>query len=187
MPSCACRCASRSRNCICALGQTTLYVTHDQVEAMTLADRLIVMNKGKAEQIGDAARGLQPSPGDRIRRGFIGSPNLLPARVAGGKARIGTMALPLPPGIAAPEGREIVWGVRPEHMVIASDAAPDFTIDVDLVEALGADTLVHGRIADATLTVRLPGSAVVKEGDRVPLALAPDAVHAFDKATGKRL
>jgi sn-glycerol 3-phosphate transport system ATP-binding protein len=168
---------------------TSVYVTHDQVEAMTLADRLIVMNAGNAEQIGSPLE-IYARPASVFVASFIGSPamNLVPARISGGMARIGALALKLPPGGVAAEGREVMWGVRPEHMALAGAGAPaDGTLDVDLVEALGADTLVHGRFSEAMLTVRLPGSTVVREGDRLPLSLAPDSVHVFDHSSGKRL
>ena len=170
---------------------TSVYVTHDQVEAMTLADRLIVMNAGRAEQIGSPLA-IYAKPASVFVAGFIGAPamNLLPSRISGGKARIGDVALPLPPGLAAHEGREIMWGVRPEHVTLtgSGDGASEAPIMVDLVEALGADTLVHGRTGSgATLTIRLPGSAIVREGDRMSLSLPADAVHVFDKEKGTRL
>jgi sn-glycerol 3-phosphate transport system ATP-binding protein len=170
---------------------TSVYVTHDQVEAMTLADRLIVMNAGRAEQIGSPLD-VYAKPASVFVAGFIGAPamNLLPSRISGGKARIGDVALPLPPGLAAHEGREIMWGVRPEHVTLtrAGDGASEAPITVDLVEALGADTLVHGRTGGgAALTIRLPGSAVVREGDHMSLSLPADAVHVFDKEKGTRL
>ncbi|MBL8701415.1 MAG: sn-glycerol-3-phosphate ABC transporter ATP-binding protein UgpC, partial [Alphaproteobacteria bacterium] len=169
---------------------TSVYVTHDQVEAMTLADRLIVMNAGHAEQIGSPLE-VYAKPATTFVASFIGAPamNLLPARVAGAMARVGAATLPLAAGVRAEDGREIVWGVRPEHLALAADGAkPDFDLGVDLVEALGADTLVHGRLGDgAALTVRMPGTTRVREGDRVPLALGDDAVHVFDKATGRRI
>ncbi len=170
---------------------TSIYVTHDQVEAMTLADRLIVMNAGRAEQIGSPLD-VYAKPASVFVAGFIGAPamNLLPSRISGGKARIGDVALPLPPNLSAHEGREIMWGVRPEHVTLtgARDGIPEAPIVVDLVEALGADTLVHGRTGSgAALTIRLPGSAVVREGDRMSLSLPADAVHVFDKEKGMRL
>ncbi len=170
---------------------TSVYVTHDQVEAMTLADRLIVMNAGRAEQVGSPLD-VYAKPASVFVAGFIGAPamNLLPSRISGGKARIGDVALPLPPNLAAHEGREIMWGVRPEHVTLTSpgDGASEAPIVVDLVEALGADTLVHGRTGGgAALTIRLPGSAVVREGDRMSLSLPADAVHVFDKEKGARL
>jgi sn-glycerol 3-phosphate transport system ATP-binding protein len=180
------------------LGVTSIYVTHDQVEAMTLADRLIVMNAGHAEQIG-APLALYATPATTYVAGFIGSPamNFLPARLAadgaaveldvqgGGGARLalGAAARPLD---GAGEGHPVTLGVRPEHLaVVPSGGLP---LRVELVEALGADTLVYGRLAsDASLVARLPGTTAVKLGDIVPVAPAPDSLHLFDAETGKRL
>jgi sn-glycerol 3-phosphate transport system ATP-binding protein len=170
---------------------TSIYVTHDQVEAMTLADRLIVMNAGNAEQIG-APLAVYERPASVFVAGFIGAPamNLLRARVEGGRALAGRATLPLPssqPGLDA--GREIVWGVRPEHVELASGPADaDAEVVVDLVEALGADTLVHARLADGEpLTLRLPGTTKVRERDRLALRLPPEALHIFDAGTGRRI
>jgi sn-glycerol 3-phosphate transport system ATP-binding protein len=169
---------------------TSIYVTHDQVEAMTLADRLIVMNAGHAEQVG-ATLEVYERPASVFVAGFIGAPamNLLRARVAGGRAIAGAAALPLPQAAGLGEGREIDWGVRPEHVELAPGAADaDAEVAVDLVEALGADTLVHARLADGgALTLRLPGTTRVREGDRLPLRLPPAALHAFDAASGRRI
>jgi sn-glycerol 3-phosphate transport system ATP-binding protein len=169
---------------------TSIYVTHDQVEAMTLADRLIVMNAGHAEQVG-APLEVYERPASVFVAGFIGAPamNLLRARVAGGRAIAGAAALPLPQAAGLGEGREIDWGVRPEHVELAPGAADaDAEVAVDLVEALGADTLVHARLADGgALTLRLPGTTRVREGDRLPLRLPPAALHAFDAASGRRI
>jgi sn-glycerol 3-phosphate transport system ATP-binding protein len=169
---------------------TSIYVTHDQVEAMTLADRLIVMNAGHAEQVG-APLEVYERPASVFVAGFIGAPamNLLRARVAGGRAMAGAAALPLPQAAGLGEGREIDWGVRPEHVELAPGAADaDAEVAVDLVEALGADTLVHARLADGgALTLRLPGTTRVREGDRLPLRLPTGALHAFDAASGKRI
>jgi len=169
---------------------TSIYVTHDQVEAMTLADRLIVMNAGHAEQVG-APLEVYERPASVFVAGFIGAPamNLLRARVAGGRAMAGAAALPLPLAPGLDEGREITWGVRPEHVELAPGAAgADAEVVVDLVEALGADTLVHARLADGgALTLRLPGTTRVREGDRLPLRLPAAALHAFDAASGRRI
>ena len=169
---------------------TSIYVTHDQVEAMTLADRLIVMNAGHAEQVG-APLEVYERPASVFVAGFIGAPamNLLRARVAGGRAMAGAAALPLPQAAGLGEGREIDWGVRPEHVELAPGAADaDAEVAVDLVEALGADTLVHARLADGgALTLRLPGTTRVREGDRLPLRLPPAALHAFDAVSGRRI
>jgi sn-glycerol 3-phosphate transport system ATP-binding protein len=169
---------------------TSIYVTHDQVEAMTLADRLIVMNAGHAEQVG-APLEVYERPASVFVAGFIGAPamNLLRARVAGGRAMAGAAALPLPLAPGLDEGREVTWGVRPEHVELAPGAAgADAEVVVDLVEALGADTLVHARLADGgALTLRLPGTTRVREGDRLPLRLPAAALHAFDAASGRRI
>ncbi len=167
---------------------TSIYVTHDQVEAMTLADRLIVMNAGHAEQVG-APLEVYERPASVFVAGFIGAPamNLLRARVAGGRAVAGGVALPLPAVAGLDEGREITWGVRPEHVVLASGPG-DAEVAVDLVEALGADTLVHARLADGgALTLRLPGGTRVREGDRLRIDLPQAALHAFDAASGRRI
>ena len=169
---------------------TSIYVTHDQVEAMTLADRLIVMNAGHAEQVG-APLEVYERPASVFVAGFIGAPamNLLRARVAGGRAMAGAAALPLPLAPGLDEGRDVTWGVRPEHVELAPGAAgADVEVVVDLVEALGADTLVHARLADGgALTLRLPGTTRVREGDRLPLRLPAAALHAFDAASGRRI
>jgi sn-glycerol 3-phosphate transport system ATP-binding protein len=169
---------------------TSIYVTHDQVEAMTLADRLIVMNAGHAEQVG-APLEVYERPASVFVAGFIGAPamNLLRARVAGGRAMAGAAALPLPLAAGLDEGREVTWGVRPEHVELAQGPADaDVEVVVDLVEALGADTLVHARLADGgALTLRLPGTTRVREGDRLPLRLPAAALHAFDAASGRRI
>ena len=169
---------------------TSIYVTHDQVEAMTLADRLIVMNAGHAEQVG-APLEVYERPASVFVAGFIGAPamNLLRARVAGGRAMAGAAALPLPLAPGLDEGREVTWGVRPEHVELASGPADaDAEVVVDLVEALGADTLVHARLADGEpLTLRLPGTTKVRERDRLALRLPPEALHIFDAGTGRRI
>jgi sn-glycerol 3-phosphate transport system ATP-binding protein len=170
------------------LGTTSIYVTHDQVEAMTLADRLIVMNGGIAEQVG-APIELYERPATVFVAGFIGSPamNLVPGRRGdGGRILIaGGAALPAPPGGEA--GGELVIGLRPEHLAI--DGAADLSLAVELVEMLGADTIVHGRIGGngPGLLARLPGTVRVAVGERLPLTIAPEHIHLFNAANGKRV
>jgi sn-glycerol 3-phosphate transport system ATP-binding protein len=176
------------------LGVTSLYVTHDQVEAMTLADRLMVMNAGVAEQVGTPME-VYRNPASVFVAGFIGSPamNFLHARIAADGA---TVELPggemLVTGRRAGEaGRPVTIGIRPEHIVPAPDATPGrpLHLTADLVEALGADTLVHGRIGngDVVLLARLPGGVTTRIGDRLTLTVAPEAIHLFDPETGKAL
>jgi sn-glycerol 3-phosphate transport system ATP-binding protein len=148
------------------LGTTSLYVTHDQVEAMTLAHRMIVMNAGRAEQIG-APLAVYAKPATTFVAGFIGSPpmNLLPAKLG---------------------GRDVLLGVRPEHFEPCAPADANFTAEVHLVEPLGADTLIHGRIDGVAMIARLPAATHVAEGP-LPLRFAPENRHYFDKDTGARI
>jgi sn-glycerol 3-phosphate transport system ATP-binding protein len=176
------------------LGTTALYVTHDQVEAMTLADRLIVMNAGVAEQI-DTPINVYLEPATIFVAGFIGSPamNFLPATIGeGGEVvlRSTGQALGQHRTDELPAGRDVLLGLRPEHLELAGEGEePEFHFDVDLVETLGADTLAHGRIGGVgvTLAARLPGTAQVAEGDRLPIRAQKGALHLFNQATGQRL
>jgi sn-glycerol 3-phosphate transport system ATP-binding protein len=174
-----------------SLATTSIYVTHDQVEAMTLADRLIVMNAGIAEQIG-APLDLYERPASVFVGGFIGSPamNFLPGRIAEGNTVLldGGATLPLTTGIAAAPGTAVTVGMRPEHFAIDGDGA-QMTLVLDLVEMLGADTIVHGKIEGTgpSVLARLPGTARTIAGQRVKLTIAKEQIHLFDATTGKRL
>ena len=180
-----------------SLGVTSVYVTHDQVEAMTLADVLVVMNQGVAEQIGTPIS-VYEKPASVFVAGFIGSPamNLMAAEVAGsGKGlTLNSGAAVKPRETVLPDtGREVLLGVRPEHMTLVDALAnADFEMKVTAVEALGADTLAHGYPAGATtpgdlLVARLPGSTRVQAGDVLPLAIDPGAAHLFDAQTLRRI
>jgi len=148
------------------LGTTSLYVTHDQVEAMTLAHRMMVMNAGRAEQIG-APLEVYAKPATTFVAAFIGSPpmNLLPARL---------------------NGREVLLGVRPEHLEPCAESDAAFVAAVDLIEPLGADTLVHGTVEGARIVTRLHGTQRVSEG-RLPLRFDPAHRHYFDAGSGARI
>ncbi|CBS85932.1 sn-glycerol-3-phosphate import ATP-binding protein UgpC [Azospirillum lipoferum] len=168
---------------------TSLYVTHDQVEAMTLADRILVMNHGVAEQIGTPLEVYQ-RPASLFVAGFIGSPpmNVLDGRIDDrGEAVLlpGGQRLTLPQPRPTDAGRPIKLGIRPEHMAVAADG---FSIEVELVEALGADTVVYGRLPDGeTLLVRMAGIPTVRERDRMTVAPQDGALHLFDAVTGRRV
>jgi sn-glycerol 3-phosphate transport system ATP-binding protein len=170
---------------------TSVYVTHDQVEAMTLGDRLIVMNSGRAEQIGSPLE-VYERPATTFVAGFIGSPamNMLGGRLAGNGFMAGSgesVRFHVPVAPPASDGRAVTLGIRPEHVELASHQ-PMFELSVDFVEALGADTLVHGHLgAEAPLTVRLPGITRVAAGDIVPLTVPPERLHFFDAQSGARL
>lgn len=177
-----------------SLGTTAIYVTHDQVEAMTLADRLVVMNQGLAEQI-DTPLAVYERPASLFVAGFIGSPamNFVPARVAADGAAItldsGATVSTHGADLTALAGRHLTLGIRPEHLRLVGDARADLQMTVTVVETLGADTLAHGHIGSdqEALTVRLPGIAKVKAGDILPLTADKGALHLFDSDSGKRL
>jgi sn-glycerol 3-phosphate transport system ATP-binding protein len=177
------------------LGITSVYVTHDQVEAMTLGERLIVMNEGVAEQIGPPIE-IYERPRSRFVAGFIGSPamNFLPARLAADTHAAvlpGGARLPLQEGaLRAHAQRTVIVGVRPEHFSVATDA-PDSALELDttLVELLGADTLVHGSLRGGgiEMTVRLHGTCRVQAGEVLPVRVNARDVHVFDEHSGERL
>ena len=167
------------------LGVTAMYVTHDQVEAMTLADRMIVMNAGVAEQVG-APLEVYANPQTLFVAGFIGSPpmNVLKTEIREGTAVVGS-------GYEV-RGRELaagsVIGVRPEHIMLTAAGAGLFDATVDFCEPLGAETLVHTSTdAGDNVVVRIDGEAAFPQpGDRVGLQADQSRLLAFD-AKGKRI
>ena len=166
------------------LGVTSLFVTHDQVEAMTLAQRMIVMNAGRMEQIG-SPEAVYARPATTFVASFIGSPpmNLLPGQAGSASFQIGGASLPLP--AAAPRSGALILGVRPEH---ARPAASGWPLQVDLVEMLGAERLVHGRLGDASFTLRIDSTEPApRVGETLPLAVAAEHLHWFDPATQQRV
>jgi sn-glycerol 3-phosphate transport system ATP-binding protein len=168
------------------LGVTSLFVTHDQVEAMTLAQRMLVLNAGNVEQIGTPEE-VYARPATTFVAGFIGSPpmNLLKGRARGAAFEVDGTTLVLP--TALPRDGDVLLGVRPEHLAVAT-GGDGWPFDVDVVETLGAERLVYGRVGSQTLTLRTPGDeAAPAVGQR--LLLRPDGqrMHAFDPASGKRL
>jgi sn-glycerol 3-phosphate transport system ATP-binding protein len=174
------------------LGTTTLYVTHDQVEAMTLAQRVVVMNRGRVEQVGPPAE-VYARPATTFVAGFLGSPpmNLFEGRLtAGGDAvELPGVETPLPlPAPLAEGGSEVILGIRPESFVPSADGPLAFSLD--LQEPLGAEILLHGSLGYQSCTLRLTNQAVqtlnAVDGT-CRLALAPEALHLFDTRTGARL
>ena len=171
------------------LGVTSLFVTHDQVEAMTLGDRLVVMHAGHAAQIATPME-IWERPADTYVAGFIGSPamNFLPARLTAGgtAAQLATNGLVLPfagGGSAGPEGRQVVIGIRPEHL---RPGTGGLEMHVELVEPLGGESVLHGKLADGTpLVAKLPG-AVHPEG-AMGLILPLEHLHLFDGENGQRI
>ena len=171
------------------LGVTSLFVTHDQVEAMTLAQRMIVMNAGRMEQIGTPEQ-VYGQPASAFVASFIGSPpmNLLPGLAeglnftCGQGARAVTLALPAAP----PRAGALQLGLRPEHAELRADGP--WPLQVETIEMLGAERLVHGWLGDTLFTVRidatLPPPAI---GQTVRLAAPAGHLHWFDASTGQRV
>ena len=171
------------------LRTTSIFVTHDQVEAMTLADRMIVMNAGVAEQIGRPIE-VYDDPASVFVAGFIGSPamNFLPGRRAGDHVELGDgVRVPLPGGLRDRAPEAISVGVRPEHLLPAEGDRATFRFKVETVEALGADSLVHGAFGQGTLIVRVDGHATPPIGEALAFAPMAGKLFFFDTATGKRL
>jgi sn-glycerol 3-phosphate transport system ATP-binding protein len=173
-----------------SLGVTSLYVTHDQVEAMTLAHRMLVMNAGRVEQIGTPLD-VYRRPATTFVAGFIGLPpmNLLRGRLADGAFVAGGASLRLPGRASRPGsgGGDVVLGLRAEQLVPCAAAKAALVLDVENVEQLGADTLAHGRHGGDMIVVRLPGDERPDAGSRLPLALDDSDLHWFDAKTGMRV
>ncbi|GFG69478.1 ABC transporter ATP-binding protein [Mycolicibacter senuensis] len=171
------------------LGITTVYVTHDQVEAMTMGDRVAVLRDGVLQQCAPP-RELYRNPANVFVAGFIGSPamNLFTVPVVDGAVSLGGYTLAVPREIATHE-TELVIGVRPEHLVLDGGGAD---VDVELVEELGADTYVYGRVIESggasrrAVTARVAGDSSLRRDDRVRLRPDPEHVHFFS-ADGVRL
>ena len=171
------------------LRTTSVYVTHDQVEAMTLANRMIVINAGVVEQVG-APIEVYDDPATLFVAGFIGSPsmNFMPGRRSGDGVDVGEgMIVPLPPEVRAKAGEQVTVGVRPEHFVTGEGGGLSFKLHVDTVEALGADSLLHAGFNDTLLVVRIEGHATPQAGTALDVAIMPGKAYFFDTATGKRL
>lgn len=173
------------------LQTTSLYVTHDQVEAMTLAQRVMVMNKGVVEQLGTPVE-IYERPASQFVAAFIGAPamNLLKGQFSSDGSRFNldaSHALPLSESKAKWAGRPVVLGIRPEHIRQSSREQGGIPLRVDTLEMLGADNLAHGRIGDTPLVVRLAHSERPEPGTTLWLHLPSDALHFFDSTHGKRL
>jgi sn-glycerol 3-phosphate transport system ATP-binding protein len=166
------------------LGVTSLFVTHDQVEAMTLAQRMIVMNAGRMEQIGTPEE-VYHRPATTFVAGFIGSPpmNLLDGQAEGSRFTLGGVTLALP--ASAPRDGALLLGVRPEH---ADPAGAGWTMQVEVVEMLGAERLVYGRLGDKPFTVRLDATLPAPgAGSAFTVAAEAQHLHWFDPQTQQRV
>jgi multiple sugar transport system ATP-binding protein len=187
------------------LGVTTVYVTHDQIEAMTMGDRIVVMHEGIVQQVGTPAT-LYNHPANLFVAGFLGSPamNLFDAELtidAGAptvRAPFGPIAVPLDAAAAITRAggdeRQLVCGIRPEDLaLVAASSATDGgaerdpLLTVDLVELVGSDSYVSLTHGEALLQARVPADQGWREGERVRLALNPRKLHFFSKRTGASL
>ena len=182
------------------LGATMLYVTHDQVEAMTLGDRIVVMHEGRVRQV-DTPANVYDRPHDTFVAGFLGSPpmNLLPASLVQREGRWAAqltdapgVQLSLPPALAAAAARAsaVVVGVRPEHLTASAAAQPGaggFAATLELAEPLGHEQLLHLRVGTARITVRGAPGARPEIGSAMDVAAIPERIHLFDAASGVSL
>ncbi|HWU00499.1 MAG TPA: sn-glycerol-3-phosphate ABC transporter ATP-binding protein UgpC [Terriglobales bacterium] len=169
------------------LTATSVYVTHDQVEAMTLGDRLVVMNNGVVEQEG-APLDIYMKPASAFVAGFIGSPpiNLLDGwRVTNGIGITEQAVIAYPRTDDLPEKMQA--GIRPEHILPCAESEAQIRLVAEVVEPQGAETIVHGLADGLKLTVRLDGAQRIAEGEALPLRVDPAALHLFDCETGRRL
>jgi sn-glycerol 3-phosphate transport system ATP-binding protein len=170
------------------LKATSVFVTHDQIEAMTMADTIVVMNQGRVEQVGAPAQ-VYRFPATRFVATFIGSPamNLLPGRVtapgqvetAGGRLAFNAAAF------QGEAGRDVEIGIRPEDLRLTANGEGALAFARDFAEELGATRLLHGTVGDAAVVVALSGPAPA--GDSFGLSAPPEVVHLFDPASGRSL
>jgi multiple sugar transport system ATP-binding protein len=168
------------------LTTTTVYVTHDQIEAMTMADKIVVMNSGNVEQIG-APLELYDRPSNLFVAGFIGSPamNFLKGRIESGSfiSESGT-ALPLPGATNGSVGKPTVYGVRPEHFQLSPQGFP---ATVHVIEPTGSETQVMAEFAGSPVICAFRERVSAKPGETIRVMPDPSLVHLFDAGTGQRL
>lgn len=173
------------------LKTTSLFVTHDQVEAMTLADKLVVMNAGRLEQVGTPAE-VYRRPASTFVATFLGAPpmNLLPATVTS-PSEVRLDAAPqypiASPPLALPVGTPFKLGIRPENVQLADANTPALTARVEFVEELGGNQIAYCWIGNAELAMVLTHERAVSEGISLPISLPSRAIHAFDAESGRRI
>jgi multiple sugar transport system ATP-binding protein len=174
------------------LKTTSVYVTHDQIEAMTMADQIVVMRDGVVEQRG-APLDLYDHPANLFVAGFIGSPamNIIPATLKRADGRVeveleGGARVPAPRDVAGADGQRVLFGTRPEHLVLASGGA-GLAAQVVVVEPTGADTQVFVKVAGADVNAVFRERHAFRAGDSIRLAPDHERTHLFDAASGKSL
>ena len=171
------------------LSTTTVYVTHDQIEAMTMADKIVVMHDGIVEQMGEPLE-LYDNPSNLFVAGFIGSPamNLLEGKLTiNGTATFQTLngvSLPIGGRPRASDGQSVIYGVRPEHFLLSDDGVP---AEVVVLEPTGSETQAQLRIGGQEVTGVFRERLSAKPGETIRVMPRPDLVHLFDPGSGKRL
>lgn len=181
------------------LGITTVYVTHDQVEAMTLADRIVVLERGRIQQIGDP-QSIYARPANRMVATFLGSPpmNILPATYTGTGFELGGQILPCSPGVMdklhPAQGQGFDLGIRPEHIEIfepqrRTEEVAQLVVEVKVVEPLGRETLIRASLPVSSVQLNIQATSDVRPrpGDRIFLQLDLDQLFVFDPTTGDTL
>jgi multiple sugar transport system ATP-binding protein len=169
------------------LRTTTIYVTHDQIEAMTMADKIVVLRDGVVEQIGRPLA-LYDEPANIFVAQFIGSPamNILAGTVNAQGVQHGDVVLPLPDGLRqrAAGLADVQYGIRPEHLVLAETGLP---VAVDVVEPTGSDTVIFGRLGDTPIVVNIRDRVDIAAGTSIFVQPLLDKIHLFDAATTRRV
>ncbi|WP_108661548.1 ABC transporter ATP-binding protein [Acuticoccus kandeliae] len=175
------------------LKTTAVYVTHDQIEAMTMADRIVVMHDGIVEQIGSPLE-LYDNPANMFVAGFIGSPamNFIEGRVSRANGAPSIVAkdgieLPAPASLQASDGHKVVYGVRPEHISLHNGGGVGVPAEVSVIEPTGAYTLAFVKMADAEVCAMFDERHAFRPGETIHLFPRTDLVHVFDADTGRRL
>jgi len=168
------------------LETTVVYVTHDQVEAMTLGDRIVIVDGGEVQQV-DTPMEIYARPANRFVAGFVGSPtmNFVDGRVERGQFRAGDIAIDV--GASIPDG-EVALGIRPEDIVVDPTAPLLAEASLDVVEHMGHETIVHFEVDGATTVARLAPETAVRPGERLRLGVRPGSWHVFAPGPhGRRL
>jgi multiple sugar transport system ATP-binding protein len=173
------------------LGVTTVYVTHDQTEALTMGDRIAVLKDGILQQVG-TPRDLYETPANLFVAGFIGSPamNLLPSTVSGAGVAFGNTVIPADKAVLAAATGEITIGIRPEDLTVVTDGK-GLEVSVDVVEELGADGYLYGTAKfgdkESPVVIRVDGRNHPLRGDKIVIAPNAKHLHVFDTTSGARL
>ncbi|MEM9907846.1 MAG: ATP-binding cassette domain-containing protein [Cyanobacteria bacterium P01_D01_bin.44] len=172
------------------LGTTTVYVTHDQIEAMTMGDRIAVMDKGQIQQVARPLE-LYHHPANQFVAAFIGSPpmNFLTVQVQGPLLIVHPAFRLTLPGqwestLSPYQGQTLTLGIRPEHLRLSVPAPKTLPVEVQRVEALGSETYLSVSLEDSHLQIRLDVDIIPKPGDRLDLAIVPEHIHVFEADTG---